>query len=78
MLFFIWYKLKKVCIFTKTKTNIMTYTYQSYKKGEKVYQQESTGEQGEFLGLVSRQTKYSFFYIDERGRERMKYRNILA
>ena len=25
MLFFVWYKLKKVCIFTKTKTNIMTY-----------------------------------------------------
>tara|TARA_R110000803_G_scaffold37595_1_gene81005 strand:+ start:89 stop:262 length:174 start_codon:yes stop_codon:yes gene_type:complete len=55
----------------------MTYTYESYKKGQEVYQQLSTGEQGDFLGLVSRQTKYSFFYIDERGRERMKYRSIL-
>ena len=55
----------------------MTYTYEIYKKGQKVYQQLSTGEQGDFLGTVSRQTRYSFFYIDERGRERMKYRNIL-
>tara|TARA_R110000737_G_scaffold19580_1_gene37836 strand:+ start:653 stop:829 length:177 start_codon:yes stop_codon:yes gene_type:complete len=52
----------------------MTYKYQSYKKGEEVYQIDSCGEQGEFLGLVSRQTKYSFFYTDERGRERSKYR----
>jgi diphthamide synthase (EF-2-diphthine--ammonia ligase) len=55
----------------------MTYKYQSYKKGNKVYQIDSCGEQGDFLGTVSRQTKYSFFYIDERGRERMKYRNII-
>ena len=52
----------------------MTYKYQSYKKGEEVYQIDSCGEQGEFLGLVSRQTKFSFFYIDARGRERSKYR----
>ena len=25
MLFFVWWKLKKYCIFTKTKTNIMAY-----------------------------------------------------
>jgi hypothetical protein len=55
----------------------MTYKYESYKKGDKVYQIDSCGEQGDFLGLVSRQSKYSFFYIDERGRERMKYRNII-
>ena len=45
----------------------MTYTYESYKKGQKVYQQLSTGEQGDFLGIVSRQTKYSFFYTVRSG-----------
>ena len=28
MLFFVWWKLKKYCIFTKTKTNKMTLTQQ--------------------------------------------------
>tara|TARA_R110002153_G_scaffold124635_2_gene271218 strand:+ start:37 stop:228 length:192 start_codon:yes stop_codon:yes gene_type:complete len=48
--------------------------YQSYKKGQEVYILGAYGEKKELLGLVSRQTKYSFFYIDDRGRERMKYR----
>tara|TARA_R110002073_G_scaffold212802_1_gene373106 strand:+ start:1116 stop:1295 length:180 start_codon:yes stop_codon:yes gene_type:complete len=55
----------------------MAYIYQSYKKGEEVFQLGAYGEKTKFLGLVSRQTKYSFFYIDkETGRERMKYRNM--
>ena len=53
------------------------YKYRNYKKGEKVYQVGAYGENTKFLGLVSRQTKYSFFYIDaETGRERSKYRDI--
>ena len=53
------------------------YKYRSYKKGEEVYQLGVYGAKTQFLGLVSRQTKYSFFYIDaETGRERSKYREI--
>ena len=63
-----------------TKYKIMTtfeYKYRSYKKGEEVFQLGANGENTKFLGLVSRQTKYSFFYIDaETGRERSKYREI--
>ena len=53
------------------------YKYRSYKKGEEVFQIGAYGEKTKFLGLVSRQTKYSYFYIcDEDGRERSKYREI--
>ncbi len=53
------------------------YKYRSYKKGEEVFQLGADGENTKFLGLVSRQTKYSFFYIcAETGRERSKYRKI--
>ena len=54
------------------------YIYQSYKKGEKAYERLCTGDRGNFLGLVSRQTKYSYYYINEEGKERSRWRKIIG
>ena len=43
------------------------YIYKSYKKGE-----DFKG------GKVTRQSKYLVFYMDDRGRERSSYRDIMG